>query len=66
MLNTNQKTSLEKLIKMSNKLVKKHEKLYGKVRGFRKPYYTLRQNSIDGGDERELNLKELNRDNFMG
>jgi hypothetical protein len=60
------RSSLEKLIEYSNKMVKKQLKFYGKIRGFRKPYYTLRQNSIDGGDLRELNLKELNQDNFMG
>ena len=54
------KKDLKKLIKEGNKLVKKHKKRYGYLRGFRKPVLVLLHNELDGGDERELTAQEIN------
>lgn len=61
-----EKDILEELIKKSNQLYANHMSYYGKVLGFKKRYYTQTQSSIDGGDNRELTLTEVNKSNFIG
>jgi len=60
------KDKLSQLIKESNLIYKEQMDYYGKVLGFRKQYYTQIQNSIDGGELRELTLTEVNKSNFIG
>lgn len=60
------KDILKELISQSNKLYKRQQDYYGKILGFRKRYYTQKQNSIDGGEKRELTLTEVNKSNFIG
>ena len=54
------KSTLKKLEKKANRLLKKHQKRYGALRGFRKSITSLLQNELDGGLEREVTAFEIN------
>ncbi len=50
----------DNLKEKGQKLLAKHKKRYGYLRGFKKPIKVLLYNQLDGGDERELTAFETN------
>ncbi len=44
-----------------NRILKKHMKYYGQLRGFKKPVFILLQDELDGGKSRKLNAIETNQ-----
>ncbi len=51
---------LNRLMEEGNQLHKEQMKIYGQLRGFRKPISLLVHDELDGGESRQLNAFETN------
>ncbi len=54
----------KRLKKEGNKICKDQMKIYGQLRGFKRPVSILLQDELDGGGLRELNAIETNQYNM--